>query len=267
MRNFFALCILFLALLGCTTQPTLGKQEPSLCSPAFQPSRGLLSERLVIYGEMHGTVESPAIVGEHACLLKQNGRRVVLGLEIPIEQQQAIDQYLQSSGSSSDRQTLLAGSFWRRPLNRQDGRSSQAVFELIEFVRKLAQDGGNISILAFSAPDDQVMAKRIRLTLEQQPDAKFVVLTGSVHAFEVAADRGEPMAYLLQDQNPMTIVISFIAGSAWNCGPSGCGPIEYPATAARETGYLTEGDIPRGYDQRLRLRSVTASSPAIGTMQ
>src|SRR5690606_5153779 len=75
---------------------------------------------VLIIGEVHGTKETPAIVAALMDLKSKEGM-VLLGLEIPANQQGLMDDYLSGAGSE---ESLLSGDFWKREAGRQDGRSS-----------------------------------------------------------------------------------------------------------------------------------------------
>src|SRR6185503_3198583 len=75
------------------------------------------------FGEMHGTVESPAFVGDVACAVAQAGHHVQVGLEIWNTEQLAIERFLETG----DRNRLLSGPFCAQ----HDGRSSTAMVELL----------------------------------------------------------------------------------------------------------------------------------------
>ena len=47
-------------------------------------------------GEVHGTKEIPEFVGELACSFLQSGKKLILGLEIPSDTQEAINTYINS---------------------------------------------------------------------------------------------------------------------------------------------------------------------------
>lgn len=53
----------------------------------------------VIVGEMHGTNEDPAIFTDLVCLAAKSRRAVLVGLEIPVDEQQSIDEFMASDGA------------------------------------------------------------------------------------------------------------------------------------------------------------------------
>ena len=58
----------------------------------------LVPGTIVMLGEIHGTVETPAFVGDLACHGLVRGHRVLLGLEYPASEQADLETYLASDG-------------------------------------------------------------------------------------------------------------------------------------------------------------------------
>ncbi len=121
-------------------------------------ARDLLAQadalRPLLIGEIHGTQETPALL---ASMLRQgSGRPWLLGLEIPRQEQERIEAFLRSDGGARARAALTGGAFWTREL--QDGRSSEAMLQLIDAVRALRRSGRDIHVVCF----DDVAEKRQR---------------------------------------------------------------------------------------------------------
>src|SRR5207253_1601063 len=103
-------------------------------------ARALLAPGATIsLGEMHGTVEAPRAVADLALLAARAGYDIEVGLEISTAEQPAFDRYLESSGQPSERAALLAGAHWHAEF--PDGRSSEAMLDLIERIRALRHAG------------------------------------------------------------------------------------------------------------------------------
>jgi len=107
----------------------------------------LVPGTIVMLGEIHGTVEIPAFVGDLACQALARGHRVLLGLEYPASEQADLEAYLTSDGGPAARRALLASALWQAAC--PDGRSSQAIFDLIERARALHQDEYPVDVFAF----------------------------------------------------------------------------------------------------------------------
>lgn len=230
--------------------------------------KGMPIQRVLLMGEVHGTNESPAFVGQLACATAKAQKSLSVGLEITVVEQARIDRYLVSRGTRKDRLELIAGTFWTR--KRQDGRSSQAMYELIERLRKLRHKGADITVVAV---DETVyesreagMARNIQRLAESSKD-QIIVLLGNLHPRKtkgVSWDHDyEPIGYRLSQVQPFSVLISANVGSAWVCAPD-CGVKAQKATdqGSNATGYVGAQSSAPGYDGVYRLSTTTASRPA-----
>lgn len=100
---------------------------------------------VVLIGEVHGTQEIPRFTSGLICSLLKAGRPVILGIEHSSEQQAALNRYVVSNGDDEARAALLQGVNWR---SYSDGRGSQAMFELVDVVRRLRGQGQPVAIVA-----------------------------------------------------------------------------------------------------------------------
>ncbi len=233
------------------------------------------SQRLLLIGEIHGTAEVPAAVANIAQQIAAVGRPLIVGLEIWRGEQAAIDRYLDSAGTWDDRNQLLAREFWTRPY--QDGRSSEAMVELLDRLRALALKS-ELSVIAFDADPmakldgaarDKAMAERLARALDEQPEALAVVLAGNFHTRIQASAPWDPehrfMGHHLIDYQPYSIEIMGVAGSAWTCTGAevdSCKARELPENTLKPG--LTLGDEigERGHHGVWWLPTVSASVPA-----
>lgn len=282
-------CLLLTVLLlaGCDRiEATAPVVEPSRAQVASAPDNavpaavGLLLEaisdsRLALVGELHGTRETPALVGDAVERLAAKGETVVLALEIAIGEQPAVDAYLASAGTSDDRETLLASPHWSRP--GHDGRDSVAMFDLVEHIRILRTEGGDVALVLFD-PDgigdrDRGMADRLRTLATQHPQARILVLTGNMHAMVAAPawpviDGGTPIeppmtaGRYLHDLDPVSVYVHAAAGEFWACMDDGCKPQTVGGTMAGVLPRLEKQPSGQPWHAILVLPAFTASSPA-----
>lgn len=202
-------------------------------------------------------------------MLSAEGREIVVGLEVPSDEQPQLDNYLGGSGEPSDKLDLLAGHFWQRP--SQDGRSSAAILRLIDRIRAIKVSGGNVRIVAIDKPSSEIsrdaaMARAIRTELQTSVNARVVVLMGNYHASK--APSSDPTfkstAFLLSDLSPTTVLIGYRAGTAWACMDGTCGihPLSSKWAADRFAGFHSGVSPLPGYDGTYLLETITASPPA-----
>lgn len=242
------------------------------------------SRRLWIVGEIHGTREIPQLV--EALVDQQSAKgNVTLALEIPTFEQSALDAYLVSAGSAADRDKWLDTPFWSY---MHDGRSSQAMMQLVDRIKGLRDQGRHIEIVAAGEPDydataiekaggvtpykDSGMASEIKQALDR--GAPVIALMGNFHAdykdlspLPRPADTGPSVVERLSTASPLLIWVTAAQGQAWVCqGDNDCGakgfldggaPIEHPEVDA----------APQSPDQlevvKVRLPTFTPSEPAV----
>ena len=258
--------LLPLLLLASSALPydlDLADENTSCSWPLNMPSTSLL-----LAGEVHGTNEAPALIGDLACTSAKSENPVVVALEVPTEEQARLDHFLVSEGSDADQVALLASRFWTR--QPQDGRSSAAMLKLLHRLRTLRAEGARISVLAvddgMAGSRDAGMAMRIRTAHSE--GAAVIALLGNVHASHEKGRQSvpdyEPAGHLLTDLNPHSVYVRGPAGTAWVCVPE-CGvtPIPNNRFVGDKKGYLPAvGKIP-GYDGLYAPTSSTASPPAV----
>jgi hypothetical protein len=243
--------------------------EPFSCDWKAEVPGAIDSARLVVFGELHGTVESPAMVGEYVCHLSRSAPSVYLALEIPSAEQAAIDRYLSSGGAADDRARLLVGPFWR---GVADGRNSSAMAALIERVRQVRNAGKDAGIVAIdingrdATTRDAAMAENLQAAMRKHPDARFVALVGSAHASRGNASAPRPpMAHYFPAEGVVTIAVESLPGRAWVCGNKGCGLEKvggWRKPGSPEGFRMGMAAMP-GFDGSFGLGAVTASMPSM----
>lgn len=215
--------------------------DPPLKVAAHELQSAAGEHRLVLLGEMHGTREIPDLV-EHLVSAYAEQGPVLLGLEIPGSEQRTLHRYLDSDGGGDARDALLATRFWNIRGDQHDGRRSYDMLDLVEHVRRLRQQGRDVSLLAYdsepgprSSPDarDRAMAARVRTAFNALPSGRMLVLTGNVHAMlerpeDAPAEIPLAMGYWLRDSGPWAVDIKAERGHFWACR-NGCGalPMRY----------------------------------------
>ncbi|MBX7248678.1 MAG: hypothetical protein K1X35_06435 [Caulobacteraceae bacterium] len=93
--------------------------------------------RFVMFGEIHGTNEIPAMVADAACQAARQGP-VVIALELDETLQPRIDAYLQARDPAAALNGLGATGLWT---DHSDGRVGVAMIRLLERVRQMRRSG------------------------------------------------------------------------------------------------------------------------------
>jgi hypothetical protein len=195
----------------------------------------LASRRLIVLGELHGTEQSPAFVGTLACRTAAEGWPVAIALELPQQDNPALQTYLGSQGTASDREVYISTSTWKR--DWEDGRSTAAMFALVEQLRALKAAGAALEVEGI---DDRrylgndreaAMATLVETMRRRLLDRPMVVLVGNIHAQTrtgQVTDDYLPLGSRLDrfGLKPVPLVMAYDAGTAWGCtleAGFGCG--------------------------------------------
>ncbi len=206
----FALVAIVVAAVGCRPgKPKLDCKRPVQITAE--------AGSVWWFGEMHGTVESPAFIGDVACAVAQAGQHVQVGLEIWNTEQRAIDRFLENG----ERDALLAGPFW----TAHDGRSSTAMVDLLDRVRWLRRAGARVDVIAYDVtnkPDrDEAMA--IKVLASRDAYGVFIGLSGNIHSRRTKWNETTPLvSHLVDAKLPVrTHDVSASGGSMWACMATG----------------------------------------------
>lgn len=285
MRTNAALIVaagLLLACAGERASADAARTTAAACAPAVSlPNQMMVSGTVVLFGEVHGIAEVPALFAEAVCQVAARGLPVAVGLELPTGEAHGIGRYLASAGSPEDRAALLGSSFWKREY--QDGRSSEAMASMLDRLRVLRAAGRRIDVFTFDAEGpslgrDQRMAEEIAARVRRDPTAVVYALTGNLHARTIVGTpwnpQFRPMGWFLRQAGVTVVALNRAgpAGPAWGCtgqAPTDCGVdalrASIPAVPAGAPLIgLAPDTLPDGYDGWFLTRTTTASPPARG---
>ena len=183
---------------GGAAAPAAARAARPACGVPILGVDGILAPGgTVLLGELHGTREAPAFLADLSCLAAGRGLRVVVLLEVSVEEEGAFARYLASDGTASDRQRLLATPFWQT--EHPDGRSSLAMADLLERMRRLARAGYRVEVRGLNVADphqdgNRGMADRVLKARKEVPGALLVALAGNNHTrvgpFDSGSHRG-----------------------------------------------------------------------------
>lgn len=232
-----ALSVLAVPGKGAATDTSLDRSAVSAVAEDIVREVG--DRRLVLLGEKHGTREIPWLVADLLDTWSSTGP-VRLGLEIPRNEQRALDSYMASDGGERARTALRQSTFWSQARGDQhDGRRSHDMLALIEHARDLRSRGRAIRLFAYDRASteaidhharDRAMAASVSQAHRSDTDTRTVVLAGNVHAMlrRPAAAPKEmqlSMGWHLRDLQPFAIDVVARDGDFWACVGGRCGQL------------------------------------------
>lgn len=256
----------------------------------------------VIFGELHGTREAPAFVGETLCALAARRRNVLLAVELDVWANAAL-QAAWALPHAQFPEALRKGGW----AGRDDGVASEAMFALLVRLHALKDGRLPVSIAAFNGRKDEeqrarfahlpgqgsheaAQAENIRDAARAAGADLTVVIVGNLHAQKrpvtIRDMTFEPMAMQLgKTERVVSLQMRSAGGTAWNCRPRPGYEPKYgePVSAggivcaAQPVGpypdlhhkpYVALGAIPGEktaglYDGYFWLGPITASPPAV----
>lgn len=230
--------------------------------------------RFVVVGEIHGTTEAPAAFAQLICAAAEQGP-VTVALELPNLMQPQLDAFLAAADDASAAATLHDTPFWVRDPQRQDGRSSVAMLDMMQSVRRLKASGADVALRAFvpsgSRPPtfDQNyyeldMAAELARIAAQRSDSRVLVLVGNIHARKSLIDRLDllPATAHLPRKETIALNVAQQGGQSWSCQADGCRAHDFVARYDAEARGVILGPVSDGaFDGVLAIGPWTASLP------
>ncbi len=268
------------AAVGCAAPQGIETAVPRR-APAGEALAGLEPHlrpgTVIVFGELHGTVEAPALVSRAADLALDKGLELTVALELPRQEEPRVRTFLASAGEAADRTALLAGPFWRS--SYQDGRGSEAMVRLLDDLRRHAAAGRSVRVVCFdlwgarAAVREPAMAEALAAAIAETPQDLTLALAGNAHA---RLGRGgmpgvsEPMAVQLARLLPegtrlSTFKLTYSGGTAWICGRGAeCGIGQFGGRDHGTAPQVTVSETPRnGFHGEVFLGEIHASPPAV----
>ena len=247
MRRLVVKCCLAWMLIAPAASAQHGRE-----AAAEELVAAVADHRLVLLGEMHGTREIPMLVGDVVERMSRS-EPVLLALEIHSGEHARLAAYMDGDGSAAQRESLRKSPFWSVAPERNDGRRSEDMLDLVERVRGLRESGRDVAILPFDVSGgvsrgsqwrDQAMAAHLRSAYGALPRGRLLALTGNVHAMRerpgyAPPQLQEPRGAYLQDLAPLSVEISAREGAFHACTVDGCGPV--PVGHAGTAGAQRDG--------------------------
>lgn len=235
---------LLIAVFGALLASAASAQTPA-CTPVpgVEALWAKPETRFVIFGEFHGTAETPAFFADVACHAAAGKRPLLIGLEYEEGEQAVLDRFMGSPEARYEPNARAS----------QDGRRSEAMMGMLERLRALRASGAEVELLAFlrdsppaanQTPHEQAMASAWLDAARRRPDALILALVGNIHALKgrVLMQNGErrelpftPAATFLPPDATLSVRSTLPGGEAWGCRPppNGCGGYPLPVVGVQ----------------------------------
>jgi hypothetical protein len=188
----------------------------------------------VVFGELHGTVETPALIARIVCAEAIQGRRVLLAVEHSSWQNAAWQTAWALPHDAFS--AALPDLGWR---GRDDGVASKAMLALVTGAHALKDRGAVIDIVAFNGARDDAQRDRFAELPAQGPHEaaqaeniaeaaaakdydRVIVLVGKLHAeiapLSIGGQDFDPMAVRLRAYGSvLSLGMRHAGGEAWSC--------------------------------------------------
>ncbi len=219
-------------LLILSASPTQAECAPL---PGWEAVAEQAEGKYLIFGELHGSEQSPQMVAEYACAVSPDAS-VLVAVELSSRSNEGL-QRAWNAPVGEFRGTLLAEV--EEFANRNDGVASVAMVEMLERLHRLKSAGRSISVVAFNGakdedqirrfadlpgqePHESAQAENIRSAAEAGGFDHVVVLVGNLHASKTPMNFGgpqwRPMAMILAESaDVLTLNMAYSGGSSWSC--------------------------------------------------
>jgi len=189
---------------------------------------------IVVFGELHGTEQSPRFIGQLACALAARGQRVLVAVEHGVTLAAAWQAAAQLPPGQFE--AALAAKGWA---GRADGIGSKAYFDMLVRLQLLKTRGLAVDVTPFAGFVDRAqnerfanlpgqgsyeaaMAENIANAAKAGKYDLVLVLVGNLHARKEAIVRGavsfEPMAMqLARRAKVVSLDMRYGPGTSWIC--------------------------------------------------
>lgn len=183
------------------------------------------NQKVLVIGELHGTNEVPQLILGLAERLNANGRKVLLLLEMPVAEKEALHEFFRHADSAPAQ--LLKRDYWQ---GEYYGTTSLAIYQMLLGLRSIRDAGGKIAVEPFDNRGisnqelERAMAESALQLMGSYPsDYSVIIHTGNYHSpTKITADSPSPrMGTILREVLGERVVSLEIhakeGGKAWGC--------------------------------------------------
>lgn len=221
-------------IAGCSIAPSASEPNVRASGPAGWETVATNSADYVLFGEIHGTRQSPRIVAEYVCAVALSDGPVLFAVELPA----ALNDPLQRAWNDPRPfRDVFAELVEGNMLLAQDGAFTDATLDALSWLKGVRGRGADIDVIAISGPRDQahirkyaslpfleqreaMYADNLRSSAARRDYAQVVALVGNLHAQKRTpnASISRSMATILsEDSKVFSLLMTHNGGTAWNC--------------------------------------------------
>ncbi len=227
--------------------------------------------QVITIGEIHGTKEIPDYFSKIICAYSKEYKSIKVGLELPVKENKSIQEYISSKGEQADISKLLSKNIWQHVF--QDGRTSIAMFDLIENIRVMKKSDMPIELFLFDTQSksnrEQTMAEKIEDNISKQNGTPTLLLTGNIHSRTklgaMWSKEFKSSSYQLLESGikVSSVIVNHQGGNAWLCSDS-CKSTGLSGYSVGNNKYklTTLQSSSLGHDYELFIGEITTSIPA-----
>jgi hypothetical protein len=228
------LIAILLLLIAAQSNTPEAPQNERCSEPKGWEQINARDPRFVVFGELHGTQQSPDFIANLACGLSSQGQKILVAVELSAAEDSKLQEAWKLPADRFDDALLESG--WR---GRTDGVASAAMFSMIVRLHNLKEQGSPISIVAFNGTKDRKKSVRFSDLPGQGPHEaeqaaniaeaantseydRVLVLVGNFHArtgsVALPGVQFDPMAKrLAQYGSTVSLNMRYAEGTSWNC--------------------------------------------------
>ena len=161
MGLVFFLILISASLSSCefaTNTQAPNTQTPNTLVNACDPINGAQNiistdqPQILVFGEVHGTKESPEFIGDVVCHIIASGQFVTLAIEFSNTDYLDVQKYLDSESVSAESE-LLTQPYWIG--GNQDGKRSLAMFDLLKDVKSYRAKTKKVDVIGFDIDHEE----------------------------------------------------------------------------------------------------------------
>lgn len=241
LEHIITTTLFMTALLASETSAIAESNDNCKPLQGWEAVRDKSENGFLIFGELHGTEQSPSAFAEYVCAISkpnedETGDSVLIAVEFNSNDDALFRKTWEASEKNFVKEMTDSISDWKW---RQDGVASQAMLSALKRLHMLKSRGHNIDITAFngtkndeqrekfkhlkgSGPHEAAQAENIRNAAQKDHYDHVVILVGNLHAEKNSADFGlgeySLMAMkLAETEKVISLQQLYLDGSSWSC--------------------------------------------------